>query len=281
MRFLITGAFLLFFLTGIGDDQGWAQQPVRLSSGDTAGAAPTPTPAPVVRKRPKPIRKEWSLGLRLKTDGWSLFYEKGWVRSQERDRDYFYHTRFMVFELEEIRHPKEVKRSNNLLPGSAEKPRQFIFGKINNAYAVKLGYGYRKMVAGKPEPKHVSIHWTYGGGVSMALLKPYYLKILMPQGQIEDLRYDDSLAELFLSRRQIVGGAGFSKGLGEIELVPGVFARTGLHFDFAANKTTKMAMETGISAALYTRPLEIMAEQTAHPYTFSIYASLQFGKRKQ
>lgn len=280
MRLRRIGIIGLVFwgLTGSPDQEALAQTRV-MTERDSLPKPVLVPPRP--QPRPKPIRMEWSLGLRLKSDGWALFFDKGWVKSEDRNRDYFYNTRFLLLELEEVRHPKEIKRTNNLLPGSTDKPRQFIFGKINNLYSVKAGYGFRRMIAGKPEPKHVSIHWTYGGGLSLALLKPYYLKLIMPAGDVQEVKYADSLAETFLRRRNIIGGAGFGKGLDEISLVPGLFLRTGLHFDFAATKTTKLALETGVTGSLYSRPLEIMAFQEASPFTLSLYASLQFGKRRQ
>ena len=53
--------------------------------------------------------------------------------------------------------------------GSGGSSGNYIFGKINNFYALKLGYGYRRMIAGKPDPGTVSIHWIYSGGFSVGL----------------------------------------------------------------------------------------------------------------
>ncbi len=70
------------------------------SQPDTAIKATTPAPvrkAPVIKpKKPKPITKEFSGGIRLNTDGWSLFAEKGWVKSDDaRNNDKFYNVRFV------------------------------------------------------------------------------------------------------------------------------------------------------------------------------------------
>ncbi len=239
------------------------------------------TPRP---KKPKSIRTEFSGGLRLNSDGWSLFADKGWETGENRKRDYFYDTKLLQVELSEKKHPKEIRSTNNITaPNSDGRPRSFIYAKINNFYTFKIGYGKRKMIAGKPEVGTVSIHWVYLGGISAGLLKPYYLDAKVPVDKYstvrKDIKYSDSTKDLFLSRLNIYGSSGFAKGLNEIQVVPGIYVKTGLHFDFHTNKTRIMAIETGISAEYYTKKIEMMALQDAVPYFVNLYASIQFGKR--
>ena len=243
-------------------------------------AVNTPIVKKPVVKKPKPITSEISGGFRLNTDGWGIFVDKGWVKSEEKERDYFYNTQLLQIEFGEKKHPKEIKRSNNIGSG-ADKAKPFIFGKINNFYALKFGYGGRKMIAGKPEQGNVSIHWVYLGGLSLGLQKPYYL-IVQPNGEsARTIKYSDTTAEIFLTRNYIIGGAGLSQGLGEVQIIPGAHLKTGFHFDFAASKFTKMAVEVGANAEFYTKDIELMALQKATPYLFNFYAAVQFGKRKQ
>lgn len=254
---------------------------------DTAQKTPV-VKKPVVKprpKRPKPISKEFSAGLRMNTDGWSIFVDKGWVESEEKYSDLFYNIKLAQIELSEKKHPKELKRSNSLSgPGSSDT-KPYVYGKINNFYALKFGYGKRKMIAGKPEPGNVSIHWVYLGGVSLGMEKPYYVQAYVqekaggPYVQ-KAITYTDTTKAAFLDEQSIIGGAGFSQGLSEIKFVPGLHAKTGLHFDFASGRTTKLALETGINAEIYTRAIGIMANQKATPYFVDFYVSLQFGKRK-
>jgi len=249
----------------------FAQQ-VQSATKDTVAKTEISTLAkrPVVRpKKPKPITKELSAGLGLTTDGWTVVVNKGWLKTDdEKNRDKFYSTRFAQIEFSEHKHVKEIKGTN----------------KINNFYSVKLGYGNRRMIAGKPEPGTVSIHWVYSGGLSIGLLKPYYIDAYVLQDNstqyvLKSIKYDDKYKESFVEQQNIVGGSGWTKGLGEIKVVPGVQAKTGLHFDFAATAKTKMAIEVGVSWELYTKKIEIMANQKAYPYLVSAYVTLQFGKR--
>jgi hypothetical protein len=41
------------------------------------------------------------------------------------------------------------------------------------------------------------------------------------------------------------------------------------------------AIEAGVNFEMYSKKIALMAEQEAHPYFVNIYASIQFGKRKQ
>ncbi len=243
-------------------------------------------PAPKqVKKRIQPIQKELSVGYRFNTDGWGVFAEKGYVRSNEgRERDQFYNLRLFQLELDEHKHPKETKSklSDSQPGGQSTKP--FIFGKINNFYTLKLGYGVRRMIAGKPERGNVSIHWVATGGLALGMEKPYYLDGYIQQDNPGALvpatfKYSDATKAFFLNPQYIRGYAGFGKGLNEISFVPGVHARAGLHFDFSGNRRNVLALEAGMAAEYYTRNITLMANQEAKPYFVNLYASLQFGRR--
>lgn len=282
-NFLKTGCMIV--LAGMCVHQAEAQSVMRSSSGGDSVAKVT-RPLNIVKKpKVKQIRTELSVGVRLNTDGWSIFADKGFVKSEEtRFRDMFYNTQVFQLEFSEKKHPKETRTTAISDPNSSGNSRSFIYGKINNFYNLKLGYGMRRMIAGKPEQGTVSIHWVYVGGVSVGLEKPYYLDAYVPQDNngalvLKTIKYTDSTKGPFLDDDYIVGAAGVTKGLNEIKIVPGIHLKTGLHFDFAPRRTTKLAIEVGVSGELYTRKIQIMANQDAVPYFGNIYASFQFGKR--
>lgn len=252
-----------------------AQYSVKDSSSDARKIKPV--------KKPKPIHKEFSFGFRLNTDGWGIFVDRGRVAATGKNSDLFYDIKLLQVEFEEKKHAKEVKRTNNLGSANTDKTRAFAFGKINNFYALKVGYGKRKMIAGKPEQGTISVHWVYMGGLSVGMLKPYYIDAYVPAGASfneESIKYSDTTKGTFLNKNNIIGSSGFMKGIGEIKIVPGLHLKTGLHFDFAASKFTKLAVETGVNAEFYAKKVEIMANQKAQPYFVNIYASIQFGRRR-
>ena len=243
-------------------------------------AVPQP---PIKKKRIKPIHSELSLGARLNTDGWSFFIDKAWVKSEDRKRDLFYDVKLLQIEISEKKHPMQKKGTNNLGPTGTDGAKPFIYGKINNFYTLKIGYGRRKMIAGKPDPGSVSIHLVYLAGLSIGFQKPYYIETVAPQGNggviQESISYSDSTKDKFLSRPFIVGSSGFSKGFSDLKIVPGIHAKTGLHFDFAATRTTKLAIETGVGIEYYFSEVPLMANQKANALFGNLYVSFQLGKR--
>lgn len=240
------------------------------------------TANPLVKK-PKPLTREISGGLRLNSDGWSVFAERGTIRSQDgRSSDMFNDVRLFQLELTEHRHPKEVKQTPSDQGGSNARP--FIYGKINNFFALKAGYGIRKMIAGKPEPGTTSIHWANTVGLALGMEKPYYIDggLRQDNGSIvaATFKYTEDTKSSFTDLNYINGSAGFMKGIGELKMVPGVHFKSALHFDFAASRKTALAVETGFNIEYYTRPVVIMAYQDNRSLFANLFASIQFGRRK-
>lgn len=276
MKRIITGAFCVsaLLMSQHVVAQGSGSNSLNINS-KTTGQQKKP-----VIKKPKPLSKEFSLGLRVNSDGWGLFVDRGRLRSEDRNPDMFHNVRIIQVELSERRHFKEIKAANSssTTPGTSN-PSAFIYGKVNSFYTFKLGYGNRKMIAGKPEQGTVSIHWVYLGGLSLGLLKPYYIDV--SNGfETKSIKYSDSTSNQFINYNQIVGSSGWSKGLSETKIVPGFFLRTGFHFDFANNKRAKMALETGATLEYYTSEIQQMAMQKEQSMFFNVYAALQFGKRR-
>jgi hypothetical protein len=258
----------------------WAQQSkikFRDRLGDSTQLVNTAIKPPKV-KGPKALRGELSGGIRINTDGYGIFVDKGWLKGGEafgqKNGDRFYHVRLLQFEFSEKKHPKEI-RSSSVLPGGVFQPSSYILGKINNFYQFKIGYGRRQMIAGKPDPGTISIHWVYMGGISAGLVKPYYLNLY----NLGETKYSDSIVRSFISPNNIMGKASFTKGIGEIKFVPGVHFKTGLHFDFATGRKGIMALEVGASGEFYTQKIVQMVAQDAKQYFLNFYASIQFGKK--
>src|SRR6185312_9592978 len=134
---------------------------------------PVPKAHAIRPKRPKPITRELSFGPRLNSNGWGIFADLGKVLADDdKHRDMFYNIKLFQFEFDEVKNPKEIK-SNNIDQSTGQEQKTYIYGKINDFYTLKLGYGFRKLIAGKPDPGCVSLHWVGVGGLSVGILKPY------------------------------------------------------------------------------------------------------------
>jgi hypothetical protein len=253
-----------------------AQDPLLTITTDTTKKVkPTTNTIRVKPKGPKPIKNEVSFGLRLHTNGWSGYVDYGKVNAKNSKlSDMFHDVRFWQIEMTEKKSPRQEKIvGDRNATGSSSK---YVYGKINNFYSLKAGYGIRKMIAGKPDPGSVSIHWSNVIGGALGMLKPYYLNVYSDPNAI---RYNEDTKSEFLSQRLIIGSAGFSQGLGEMKFIPGGHFKSMLHFDFSTNRYSAMAIETGINIEYYSENLPIMADRESKPYFIDIFLAFQFGKR--
>ena len=232
---------------------------------------------PPVVKPPKPIRHELSFGLRLNTDGWGIYTDFGKVKGQDVKKiDMFHNVKFLQLEFGEIKNPKEQK-----IRGGTNN---YIYGKVNNFYSLKIGAGIQKMIAGKPDPGSVSIHWSNSVGFALGLLKPYYINVygsLSPTTGTSQspIKYSDINQDDFLDKYRIKGSAGFSKGLDEMTFIPGGYLRSAIHVDFAANKIYVLSLETGVNAEFYSQDVLLMASQKPSSSFYNLFIAFQFGKR--
>lgn len=246
--------------------------------GDSTQLVNTAVKPPRV-KGPKPLRGELSGGVRINSDGYGIFVDKGWIKGGDQfgsnNKDRYYHVRLLQVELTERKHAKEIRTSNNVGAIGGFQNSSYILGKVNNFYMFKVGYGRRQMIAGKPDPGTMAIHWVYLGGFSAGLLKPYYIN-LNSRGET---KYNDTIIREFISPNNISGKAPFTKGFGELKFVPGIYFKSGLHFDFATKRKGLMALEVGASGEYYTQKVMQMVGQDPKALFFNLYASLQFGKR--
>jgi hypothetical protein len=99
-------------------------------------------------------------------------------------------------------------------------------------------------------------------------------------------KYSPENENRFLDITSIYGGAGFSKGLTEVSLVPGGHLKGALHFDWGAFDEVVKAIETGFVVDFYFKTIPIMVDSPNlenvknSPVFVNVYINLQLGKRK-
>jgi len=211
--------------------------------------------------------KQSIFGIQLRTMGYGLLYELGRMKTTRKTTTY-------GLEISEIKHSKEDK----LPKGTFTFNNPYIYGKINNFYQVKLGIGQQYLLGDKGNRNGVSVSAIYGGGLSLGLLRPYYLEVQDQGGNIQTIKYSQDSA-LFVGG-VIVGGGGLGKGWGEMELRPGAYAKAGLRFDYGRFNEVVSAIEIGVSLDAYLKEVPIMLFQSDKRLFFQGYVALEFGKRK-
>jgi len=215
--------------------------------------------------------KQTAFAIKLNTDGYGASLELGRMKSLKKANLYY-------LEIGERKHPKEEKITNL---SSALSTNPFIFGKINNFYYLKLGFGQQVMVGNKGNKNGVAVSAIYGGGISAGLLKPYYLEVRdASTGRPKDVRYSDTTEHYYLDPGSIIGASGFGKGWGDIKFVPGLYAKTAFRFDYGRFNELLSAIEIGLNAEFYTQTMPIMLLNKEKRFFFNAYFALTFGKRK-
>lgn len=220
--------------------------------------------------------REFSGGARLNTDGWTGFLEKGY-RKNATIVNYF------QLEFSEKRNPKQDRASRLIdVGGFGISTSPFVYGKMNNFYQAKLGFGQKRLIGGKGNKNGVEVNGIYYGGVSFGLVKPYYLDLMSDTGDPnnrETVKYSEDNRDDFLNRDLIYGAGGFTKGWNEVKLNPGLHAKVGFRFDWARFNDVISAIEVGANAEYYTKKVQIMVDEEGKSFFFNAYIGIQLGKR--
>ncbi|MFY8089855.1 MAG: hypothetical protein ACOVMI_01280 [Chitinophagaceae bacterium] len=217
--------------------------------------------------------KQNAFGFNLNTDGFGITIEKGKYKTIKK-------TNLWWISLGERYHPKEERISSSISFGGLALGNPFKYGKINNFYYFKLGFGQQKMIGSKSNKNGIAVSAIYGGGLSLGLIKPYYISIFdASTGKTKDIKYSDDNAA-FLNAGIIDGGSGLGKGFNEMKINPGLHARAALRFDHGKYNDMLSAIELGVNVEYYTQSVEQMVFSKDRKLFFNGYVSIFFGRRK-
>ncbi len=232
--------------------------------------------------------KHSAFGFKLTTDGYGGFFEIGRAKSIKKA---------LLFQLDisERKHPKEEKQTNISIPTSP-----FIYGKINYFYPVKIGMQQQILLGNKTNRNGVSVTGNFGGGISLALLRPYNLEVNdLKEGNRKLIRYeslDSTLtsntgssafvrdSSLFTNGNLLsflqVAGSGLGKGWGQMKVTPGLYAKAALRFDYGKYNEMLSAIEVGLTGEYYSKAVPQLVYTKPKQFFVSAYVSIMFGKRK-
>ena len=203
-------------------------------------------------------------------------------------------TTFFNFEFGDIRHPQEYRQSFDFQFGPSNRvSRAFIYGKQNSAFVLSAGYGEKRYFSEKAKNRGLAVGVTYQIGANLGLIKPYYLELLRsrdpgtsdPNFFVSEEAYSPQNENIFLDLSRIIGAASFSKGLDNLQVMPGLHAKAAAHFDWGAFDELVKAIEAGIMVDVFFRDVPIMVESPMVPHLenspvlINLYLNLQLGKR--
>lgn len=222
--------------------------------------------------------------------GSAIFHSAGWGLGLRfgKNKTYFNKKMFEV-DIVELKSPKEEKITNPNFPNS----RRYIYGKLNNFYVVRFGYGSQKLLNDKPYWGGIEVRFFYYGGLDIGLAKPVYL-FIANYTKVGDKLYYDITTEKYdplthfpypnsvssPSRDiDIYGRAPIYKGLGEIKPYPGVYAKMGFNFEYGTFNQSTKAIEVGAIVDAFPQAIPLMAFNGPYYFFVNVYVSFSFGKR--
>ena len=214
------------------------------------------------------FNKHSIFGIKLATDGYGISYEKGRFKSNKR-------TLIYQIELNEKKSPKDHKVAAAGYNGY--NFNSVVVGKLNNFYQLKLSIGQQHLIGGKGNKNGVAVTALYTGGLSLGILKPYYVDVTNVQtGADFKSKYPTIIDSGFVE----LGAAGFTVGWGEVKFKPGLNAKTAMRFDYGRFNQTITAIEAGISGEYYFGQIPMLYLVPQKHFFFNAYVSIMFGKRK-
>ncbi len=211
------------------------------------------------------FRNERSFGIQLNTDGIGFSY-----RTAKRT-DYL-NKNIIEYEFGTIKHPKEYKLSNPYTQGSS-----FVFGKINFPMYFRASIGRQHELYKKADLGGVSIRLFYTGGPVLAVYKPIYYKVIYPVSLSEFFIKEEKFNTNIAIPQDIWGRASFTKGMNEIKVMPGLYAKSGFSFEYSKEDKVLHAVEVGATLSAFLKEIPIMASTDNKSIFFSLFVSYRFG----
>ncbi len=215
------------------------------------------------------LHKEFEAGPVIHSNGWGLLFRRGKNTTVSKKK---------MYEIEAVgmKHPKEYKTISYL----SEKPKSFVFGKLNSMLVIHGGYSKQYVLFGKTDNVNIEIRANFTGGISLGITKPVYL-VFVNNDNLEDPlvteKYDPNNPDHALE--SIYGRAEFTKGLDELKPYPGLYLKAGTLFEYAPLSTGVKALEAGVMIDAYAKKIPLMAFAENRQVFFNFYLTIMLGRK--
>ena len=240
----------------------------------------TPKTTEPVGKKGYIYNKEYTVEAAVRTNGWSVGFNWGTLQT-------YYKTTYWHASIGEITDPREHSVNANV---PSDRIQTYVFGKQNSFFQLRGGWGAKRYFSEKAKEKGVALGINYSYGVSLGILKPYYLDLYETNTQgnynIVSTRYSKETADRFLDGSLVYGASSFFNGFDNVTFVPGAYGRVGVHLDWGAYDAFAKAIEVGVAIDAYPQKVPIMAPTLIYTPAdnraifIGFYAALIFGKRE-
>ncbi|HMW38313.1 MAG TPA: hypothetical protein PLC44_04800 [Saprospiraceae bacterium] len=218
-------------------------------------------------------KKERSFIAAIQTNGYYFGYSLGKI-------DKYYLTKYLYFDLGHLKDNRESKINQSYSTNGVLS--NYIYAKQNDLWNLRAGRGFLRYFSEKTRRKGVAVGLRCEGGLLLGVLKPYYLQVRDKVDNyyaINEIRYSSDNADVFLDKSRIIGASSFGRGLTELRVVPGGFARIGLSLDSGAFEKMVRSINTGLSLDIYSSRVPILAASKNRFLFVNFFLNVQFGKR--
>jgi hypothetical protein len=208
--------------------------------------------------------KNHSVLVALTTNGYSLTYRNALHKTAEKKF-------FWNIELANLKHSKEIKQSY------AVGYRSYVYGKTHSVFPLRIGFGTQKLFGQKSNFNGVELNFLYQTGLSLAILKPIYYRIIYVNDRFPQ---EEKFNPEIHTPNNIISRAGFMNGFNEMGINPGVYTKFALNFEYASENASIKAIETGVVIDAYFKPIEMLAFENKDNFFVGFYVALQYGYKK-
>lgn len=193
-----------------------------------------------------------------------------------------YKSLIFSFDFTEIKADKERRNTTAAFSTPNTNNTAYIYGKRNNLYVGRIGAGQKIYISERSSTQGISLAFSYQVGLSLGLLKPYYLELIYRTDSsfrtaLEP--YSQQNKDIFLSPNSIIGAGGFRFGWDELQVRTGAFAKGALWLELGADDNMFAALELGGVIDAYPKRLPILALADSPPVMFHVYLHAYFGGR--
>ncbi|BDS09641.1 hypothetical protein [Aureispira anguillae] len=222
-----------------------------------------------------PVRNEFYVGGGIHTRGFQVRAAYSLVKNTTRTMTFF-------AEFGEVKHPKERRQTYEGISFVGGGPKSFIYGKQNNLFFTRIGYGEKYYLSAKNR-RLVSLGFTYGAGFSLGMVRPYYLDLIYRdnggRSNFVAEKFNESNMLKFLNPQEVDGPSGIAYGWDELTLNPGFFLKAGLLIDWGAFDGILKDIEIGVAADFYFEEIPIMIFEKNTPVFVNLYINVHLGHR--
>lgn len=164
---------------------------------------------------------------------------------------------------------------------SVVNSKGYYYGKINSLFFFRLTYGKQIEKFSKELKRGVAVSYLWNVGLSNALLKPYYIKVIKSLGDATT-RYTEPFnpEDPYHNQIYITGPGAFYLGLSRLGWQPGLNLNGAVNFEYSPRDAGVSAVEIGFNLDAFYNTLPVLAYTNQNRVFLTFYATAFIGSKK-